>query len=269
MTNQEKFSIEKKSTPTKSKDRSIETKPKKPDLPSLLRKLGNRSIQRLVVQRKGNAPFQLDDETAGRINRERGGGAPLESKLQMQMSDQMGFDMSGVRVHTSSTADQLNQQLNAKAFTTGQDVFFKSGAYQPDNSGGQELLAHELTHVVQQGTGQVSGENGMTVHAPGDQYEQEADSVAHEISSASAPTVQMQEIPEEEVAMQEDDELQMQEDDELEMQEEDELQMNGEEEEEALQTSPLDGAVQRIEEYERIMVGGESRFNKEEGEIPS
>ena len=63
----------------------------------------------------------------------------------------MGADFSGVKVHTDAQADQLNQSIQAKAFTTGQDIFFRQGAYQPGSRGGQELLAHELTHTIQQG----------------------------------------------------------------------------------------------------------------------
>ncbi|MEM5776359.1 MAG: DUF4157 domain-containing protein, partial [Anaerolineaceae bacterium] len=95
-----------------------------------------------------------------------------------QMSSQLGYDLSGVRVHQGAASDQLNRQLDARAFTTGQDIFFRAGEYNPGSSGGQELLAHELTHVVQQGTGRVQGTGGMTVNAPGDRYEQEADQTA-------------------------------------------------------------------------------------------
>jgi hypothetical protein len=66
------------------------------------------------------------------------------------MGKAMGADFSGVRVHTDSQSDELNQSIQAKAFTTGQDVFFRRGAYDPGSRGGQELIAHELTHVVQQ-----------------------------------------------------------------------------------------------------------------------
>jgi hypothetical protein len=67
------------------------------------------------------------------------------------MEGAFGADFSGVRVHTDSKSDSLNRSVQAKAFTTGSDIFFRSGTYQPASSGGQELLAHELTHVVQQG----------------------------------------------------------------------------------------------------------------------
>jgi len=72
------------------------------------------------------------------------------------MEGAFGADFSGVRVHTDRTSDQLNQSIQAKAFTTGQDVFFRQGAYEPGSRGGQELLAHELTHVEQQNRGQIS-----------------------------------------------------------------------------------------------------------------
>lgn len=189
------------------------------DLAQLQNQVGNRAVQRLLAQRSGNDPFELDDETAGRINQNRGGGQPLDDAVQTQMSAGMGQDFSGVRVHTGPESDELNQELGAKAFTTGQDIFFREGAYDPGSSGGQELIAHELTHVVQQGSGAVKGGSGLTVNAPGDTYEQEADAVAKQVTSpgtASAEAgVQRQEEEEEEVQMQEEEEaVQMQEQEE-------------------------------------------------------
>jgi hypothetical protein len=84
------------------------------------------------------------------VNRARGSGQPLEAGLQRKLGAAMGADFSGVRVHTGNQADQLNRSIQAKAFTTGQDVFFRQGTYQPGSRGGQELIAHELAHVVQQ-----------------------------------------------------------------------------------------------------------------------
>lgn len=174
-----------------------------PTLPTLQNHLGNAAVQRLLAQRSGgDGAFDLDDATAGRINAARSGGQALDGAVQTQMSQSMGTDFSGVRVHTGSEAHQLNEQLSAKAFTTGQDIFFRAGEYNPGSSGGQELIAHELTHVVQQGSGTVSegvGSGAMRVNAPGDRFEQEADSVAKNVTTASnAPAVQRQ-TPEEEV----------------------------------------------------------------------
>lgn len=157
--------------------------------------LGNRALQRLLAQRSGgDAPFDLDDATASRINTARGNGQSLDSLVQTKMGESMGADLSGVRIHTGSESHALNEQLNAKAFTTGSDIFFRDGAYSPQSSSGQELIAHELTHVVQQASGVVGGSGStMQVNAPGDRFEQEADAVAKSVTSqADPPAVQRQ-----------------------------------------------------------------------------
>ena len=162
-------------------------------LADLQRQVGNRAVQRLI-QRSGAGQAEVDEETAERIDSNRGGGQELDSGVRDTMGPAMGQDFSDVRVHTSSESDELNKQLGAEAFTTGKDVFFSDGAYDPDSGGGRELLAHELTHVVQQGSGAAGGGGAMTVNEPGDAHEQEADSVAEQV--ASAP-VQLQEEEEE------------------------------------------------------------------------
>jgi hypothetical protein len=181
---------------------------------ALQNQVGNRAVQRLLVQRSGEGAFELDDDTAGRINQQRGSGQALDSGVQRQMGDSMGQDFSGVRVHTSGEAHKLNEKVGAVAFTTGSDIFFRQGAYSPGSSSGQELLAHELTHVVQQSSGVVPGSDKMTVNAPDDSFEQEADAAA---KSALNQPVQRQELDEEEVQMKrlqrdalpEEEELQM------------------------------------------------------------
>lgn len=159
---------------------------------NLQRQVGNQAVQRLVTQRQSEDGFDLDDNTTNRINQARGGGKSLDGAVQTQMGEAMGFDFSGVKVHTSSEADSLNQDLGAKAFTTGQDIFFKEGTYNPGSSDGQELLAHEMAHVVQQSTGRVDGGgSGMTVRPAGDAFEQEADAVASQVvNSGSEAAVQ-------------------------------------------------------------------------------
>jgi hypothetical protein len=200
------------------------------DLQSLV---GNRTLQRLIAQKSGNQEAtDLDDGTADRIKQQRQGGQPLEQPTQERMEAAMGYDFSQVRVHNGPEADELNQQLGAKAFTTGQDIFFRGGAYDPQAAEGQRLIAHELAHVVQQGTGAVSGGGGrMTVNPPGDTFEQQADSVA-QAATNPGPQVQRQEEEEELIQAQEDTEeeelVQMQE----ETEEEELIQMQSEEEEE-------------------------------------
>ncbi len=90
-----------------------------------------------------------DLETA--VHSAKGGGRPLDDAIRQPMEQAFNADFSSVKVHTDSTADALNNSLSARAFTTGQDVFFRSGEYNPGSRSGQELLAHELTHTIQQG----------------------------------------------------------------------------------------------------------------------
>jgi hypothetical protein len=87
------------------------------------------------------------------IETARGGGQPLPDTLRRQMEVSLGADFTGVRVHTGAQAHALNEALEAQAFTTGRDIFFRQGEYQPSHAGGQALLAHELAHVVQQRQG--------------------------------------------------------------------------------------------------------------------
>jgi hypothetical protein len=247
--------------------------------------VGNRAVQRLLAQRSGDEPFDLDDETESRINSQRGGGQSLDEGVRENLEGSMGHDMSGVRVHTSPESDALNKQLGAKAFTTGSDIFFGEGQYDPHSSSGQELIAHEATHVVQQSTGKVDGGSGMTVNAPGDEFEQEADDIASQVMrSPQEPSaqpgliqeemgIQLQEEPEEEEeeavqTQEEEEEIMMQEvpeeEEALQMQEvpeeEEALQMQEEEEEVMMQEVPEEEeALQMQEEEEELIMPKRNR----------
>jgi hypothetical protein len=90
----------------------------------------------------------------------KGSGQPLDENIRQPMEKAFGgVDFSQVKVHTDGQSDQLNRSIQARAFTTGEDVFFRQGEYNPGSRGGQELLAHELTHVVQQSGGALHGGN--------------------------------------------------------------------------------------------------------------
>ncbi|MCB0099283.1 MAG: DUF4157 domain-containing protein, partial [Caldilineaceae bacterium] len=100
------------------------------------------------VQRAANlegGPVDSDVESA--IQWARGGGQALGEGVRGAMESSFGADFGGVNVHTGGEADALNQQLQARAFTTGKDIFFRQGEYNPESRDGKELLAHELTHV--------------------------------------------------------------------------------------------------------------------------
>ena len=99
---------------------------------------------------------EVSEDVAGRINAARGSGEALPDSIRASLEPHFGRDFSDVRVHAGAEADALSQQLGAKAFTTGQDIFFRSGDYQPESEEGKKLLGHEMTHVVQQGGASVS-----------------------------------------------------------------------------------------------------------------
>ena len=160
----------------------------------LQRQRGNRHVQRVVaLAREAPGPIEgIEGEVSPDVERAiagaRGGGRGLDGAVRGRMESAFGTDFSGVRVHTGAQADQLNHQLSARAFATGSDIFFRHGEYNPGSSAGRELLAHELTHVVQQqGTVQTSR---LTVGPPGDRFEQEADAVAREVIRGEAVAVQ-------------------------------------------------------------------------------
>ncbi|MCI4670781.1 MAG: DUF4157 domain-containing protein [Bacteroidia bacterium] len=85
------------------------------------------------------------------LSSSKGGGSPLPEDTRTQMESSIGADFSDVRVHTDSSAVQMNRDLGAQAFTHGSDIYFNEGKYDTGSQGGQKLLAHELTHTVQQG----------------------------------------------------------------------------------------------------------------------
>lgn len=86
-----------------------------------------------------------------RVSAAKGSGQPLSESTRSFFEPRFGTDFSSVRVHTDSTAAQGARSINAKAFTTGSNIFFNSGYYSPGTSTGKDLLAHELTHTIQQG----------------------------------------------------------------------------------------------------------------------
>jgi len=108
-------------------------------------------VQREEEQVDMSGSFDVNGDVESRINAESGSGEAIPDVNRDLFESSMGRDFSGVKIHTGQESDNLNQELGARAFTKGNDIFFREGEYNPGSSGGQELLAHELTHVVQQG----------------------------------------------------------------------------------------------------------------------
>jgi hypothetical protein len=115
---------------------------------------------------------EVSDEMESRIKAAQGSGQPLSDSVRASLEPHFGRDFSQVRLHTDPEADELCQELGAKAFTTGHDVFFREGAYQPDSRSGKRLLGHEIAHVVQQGAARVSRQAAETEEAAADPKEE-------------------------------------------------------------------------------------------------
>jgi Domain of unknown function (DUF4157) len=128
-------------------------------------------------------------------------GEPMRDEIRRPMEARFGEDFGDVRLHTDPKAAASAKALDANAYTTGRDIYFAAGKYAPEVRDGQRLLAHELTHVVQQrgasapaaGMAQAEGGVGGAIHAklsvsqPGDPDEQEADHVTDQVMRMATP----------------------------------------------------------------------------------
>lgn len=198
-------------------------------LVSLQRQVGNATIARTLAQREapedellakhdtdagsststiarlpevGLEGGQISDDLSGRINSQRGGGSSLDPGTRSSMESAFGDRFDDVRIHTGSEADHLNRSISAKAFTTGTDIFFSDKASPSDSN----LLAHELTHVVQQ-RGMDTSSGPMTVGPAGDSHEQAAEAAATTVSSGGSAAAQRASDELAREAAPEDDEL--------------------------------------------------------------
>jgi hypothetical protein len=120
-----------------------------------------------------------------------GGGSPLDRDTRGLMESRLGADFSDVRVHTDGKASESARSVQAYAYTVGNDVVFQSDKYAPESESGQRMLAHELTHVVQQRSGPVDGTpaaGGIQISNPSDRFEQAAESNADRVMSGATPT---------------------------------------------------------------------------------
>lgn len=135
------------------KDKVLQTKPLADSItPFVQREMDEeeqKPVQSKPVQTRAESlteSFDAGDAVEKRLNSGKGGGSPLPDHVRGYMEPRFGVDFSHVRVHTNSEALKMNQDVGAKAFTHGSDIYYGAG----QSPGNLELTAHELTHVVQQ-----------------------------------------------------------------------------------------------------------------------
>jgi len=117
-------------------------------------------------------------------------GRPLEPEVREDMEARLGHDFGDVRVHDDGAAHRSAEAVNAHAYTVGSSVVFQRDKYDPGSEAGKTMLAHELTHVVQQRQGPVDGTptgGGIHVSDPSDRFEREAAATAEHAMSLPVP----------------------------------------------------------------------------------
>jgi len=119
-------------------------------------------IQQKSSQVNYKEGFNASQSSSDLVAQERGKGEAMAPQLKSEMESGFGTDFSDVRIHRDQKSRDLNQDLKAKAFTTGSDIFFGDGNYDPATKAGKELIAHELTHTIQQGAVDPAGQEKTT-----------------------------------------------------------------------------------------------------------
>ena len=113
--------------------------------------VGKDTEKQLQMSAAGNASSDLNSNFETNLNSSKGSGAGLSENTKKEMESGFGTDFSNVKVHTDSDAVKMNKQLGSQAFANGNHVYFNEGKFNPNSQSGKHLLAHELTHTVQQG----------------------------------------------------------------------------------------------------------------------
>jgi hypothetical protein len=139
------------------------------------------------------------------------GGAPLPADVRADMEGRFGQDFGDVRVHNDGAAHDSAKSVNAQAYTVGSNIVFQRDTYDPASDAGRHMIAHELTHVVQQRTGPVDGTEaggGVKISDPSDRFERDAVANADRVMSSPAPapmpSAGVQRLPESDTAVQRD-----------------------------------------------------------------
>jgi hypothetical protein len=147
--------------------------------------------EKATVQRKENGAERAGQATAPAAVHEalRGSGQPLDPDTRAFMEPRFGSSFDQVRIHTGAQPSESARSIGASAYTVGRDIVFAAGQYAPDSAKGRRLLAHELTHVLQQGSESAApaAQRKLEINTPGDAFEQEADQVADRVMRSAEP----------------------------------------------------------------------------------
>lgn len=111
---------------------------------------------------QGSGVMAVPPAVAADIEQARGWGNPISAAVRGPLEQAFGTDFSAVRIHADDRSDDLGRSLHARAFATGRDIFFRHGEYKPNSLSGRQVLAHELTHVMQQAGVEYFG-SGQTI----------------------------------------------------------------------------------------------------------
>lgn len=165
------------SSETEAEDQVAESDdihPAAAQLLQLQRDSGNQAVQHLITS-----------SNAADLSPPQSGGQPLPQETREQMQAKLGESFDDVRVHIDEEAARSAADLGANAYTQGRDIYFASGKYAPNEVEGQRLLAHELTHTLQQESSDASSDH--QVSHPTDSAEIEATAMSDQMTSAKTP----------------------------------------------------------------------------------
>lgn len=124
------------------------------------------AVQTMLLMRKAaNGGYTATPALSAQLSASKGGGSVLPAPTRAHMESAFGADFSRVRIHTDRDAAEMNAGISARAFTHGSDIYFNKGQYAPESGEGRRLLAHELTHVVQQKKNDIA-RSGTNVRTP-------------------------------------------------------------------------------------------------------
>jgi hypothetical protein len=133
-------------------EEEVQRSPLAASITPLIQRFSEEEVQtKPSVQKAGESgASQAGASLESRLSSQKGGGTPLDDEVKSFMEPRFGTDFSGVRIHTGGDAVSMNKELHAQAFAHGSDIYFNEGKFNPGSNEGKQLLAHELTHVVQQ-----------------------------------------------------------------------------------------------------------------------